>query len=256
MESWSDSRENTAPNSAEDGSTTGDSSSSSPDAGNSTYAAAVLADKPIGYWRLDETSGTVAKDISGAGHDGTYAAGVALGSAGAVVGEGAAINITTAPGTQGAVNMGNDSRFAFTGTVSFSIELWVKTNTNDDSYRGILRRSRSGPREGYNLWLHTGKVGFERTTNDVNVALELVIPTNTFVHVVATYDVEWARLYINGDLGKSTPMKTPIIDTGEPLAIGSGSKAADFFPGSIDEIAIYDKTLTSDQIKAHYAAAK
>lgn len=260
MESWSDARSTNLADAALDSSATdassGEASASEKDAGGSKYAAAVLLDNPIGYWRLDETSGTVAKDISGGGHDGRYAAGVGLGGTGAIAGDGAAISITTAPGTEGAVTMGTDSRFAFTGTVSFSIELWVKTSTNDDAYRGVLRRSRTGPREGYSIWLHTGKVGFERTANDENVALELAIPTDTFVYVVATYDVDWARLYINGELGKSTPMKTPIIDTGEPLTIGSGSKAAEFFPGSIDEIALYDKTLTKDQIKAHFDAAK
>jgi uncharacterized repeat protein (TIGR01451 family) len=42
------------------------------------YAAQILADQPLGYWRLDETSGTVAADASGNGHDGTISAGVSL----------------------------------------------------------------------------------------------------------------------------------------------------------------------------------
>jgi hypothetical protein len=42
------------------------------------YRAAVMADTPSGYWRLDETSGTAAADASGNGNAGTYAGGVTL----------------------------------------------------------------------------------------------------------------------------------------------------------------------------------
>ena len=36
------------------------------------YATAVLADGPIGYWKLDETSGTSAADASTSTNDGTF----------------------------------------------------------------------------------------------------------------------------------------------------------------------------------------
>src|SRR3954463_16428121 len=41
-----------------------------PDA--SAYAAEVMADVPVLYWRLGEKSGTTAFDNSGAGHNGAY----------------------------------------------------------------------------------------------------------------------------------------------------------------------------------------
>jgi hypothetical protein len=36
------------------------------------YQDAVLADGPLSYWRLDETSGTVAQDATANDRDGTY----------------------------------------------------------------------------------------------------------------------------------------------------------------------------------------
>ena len=47
------------------------------------YGDAVLADNPVGYWRLDETTGTTAADSKGT-RPGTYANGVTLGQAGAL----------------------------------------------------------------------------------------------------------------------------------------------------------------------------
>src|SRR5437763_1786933 len=54
------------------------SAKAAPDA----YAAEVKADNPIGYWRLNETSGTTANDLSGNGNNGTYGPGVTLGQPG------------------------------------------------------------------------------------------------------------------------------------------------------------------------------
>ena len=256
MESWSDGPASDASDVA-DGAVNGDGGAVGTDASSSKYAAAVLKDGPIGYWRLDETNGTVARDLSGNGYDGTYgSAGFSLAAPGAIAGDGTGVSVSNSPGTDGVVNIGTTNRFAFTGTAPFSIEAWVKVSINDDGYRSILKRSRGGPRDGFNVWAHGGGVGFERTTNDVNVAIIVPIPLDTFVHVVCTYDVDIARLYTNGVLGKSTPMKTPIVDTGEPLVWGYSSKPSEFFAGTLDEPAIYDKALTASQVLAHYNAAK
>jgi len=60
---------------------------SSTDAPSSVYRATVLADTPLAYWRLGETTGTVAHDETGNGHDGTYIGGYTLGQTGALTGD-------------------------------------------------------------------------------------------------------------------------------------------------------------------------
>ena len=75
-----------------------DASADSPaDAPSSVYRAAVLADSPLAYWRLGETSGTVAHDETGNGHDGTYVGGVTLGQPGALTGDANTAVSSTAP---------------------------------------------------------------------------------------------------------------------------------------------------------------
>jgi len=51
------------------------------------YRDAVLALLPAGYWRLGESSGTVAADVSGHGLTGTYVGAPTLGAAGALAGD-------------------------------------------------------------------------------------------------------------------------------------------------------------------------
>jgi hypothetical protein len=52
----------------------------------SAYADQVLADSPISYWRLGETSGSTASDATGV-NPGTYIGGVTLGQPGALTGD-------------------------------------------------------------------------------------------------------------------------------------------------------------------------
>lgn len=53
----------------------------------SAYANTVLADSPIAYWRLGETSGTTASDATGHGWNGTINPPVTLGQPGAITGD-------------------------------------------------------------------------------------------------------------------------------------------------------------------------
>lgn len=46
--------------------------------GNASYASVVLADKPVAFYLLNETAGTVAHDASGHGNTGTLQGGIVL----------------------------------------------------------------------------------------------------------------------------------------------------------------------------------
>src|SRR5207244_2656836 len=52
-----------------------------------SYESTVLADNPLVYWRLGESSGTTASDSSGHGVTGQYQAGVTLSAPAALVGD-------------------------------------------------------------------------------------------------------------------------------------------------------------------------
>ena len=54
---------------------------------SSPYGSAVMQDQPLAYWRLGESSGTLAADFSGNTRDGNYNGGVTLGQPGAVSGD-------------------------------------------------------------------------------------------------------------------------------------------------------------------------
>src|SRR5690348_5065061 len=53
-----------------------------------TYSATVLADHPVAYWRMDDTTGSTMADISGNANNGRYAGIYTLGQPGAIAGGG------------------------------------------------------------------------------------------------------------------------------------------------------------------------
>ncbi len=78
-----------------------------------------------------------------------------------------------------------------------------------------------------------------------------------WVHLVGTYDGTTWRLYRNGTEIANAADATGALGVADgDWAIGStGSGWADNFAGGIDEAAIYKKSLTAAQVKAHYDAA-
>src|SRR3954463_8284562 len=58
-----------------------------PASADAAYPDVVRAGAPVSYWRLGETSGTVAADQQAPSNPGTYLGGVGLGAPGALVGD-------------------------------------------------------------------------------------------------------------------------------------------------------------------------
>ena len=95
------------------------------------YPAAVLEDRPLGYWRMEETEGTSAADASGNGIGGIYGCNKGkqwvpiLGQPSATPHLGRAVDLRT--GALGRVLV-EDNRFGWTG--EGAVEAWVRV-TND-----------------------------------------------------------------------------------------------------------------------------
>jgi hypothetical protein len=80
------------------------------------------------------------------------------------------------------------------------------------------------------------------------------IATGTWTHLATTYDGSTVRLYVNGAevraLGAGGAMA---VSTG-PLKLGGNALWNEWFAGTMDDVRIYNRALTSAQIQADMAA--
>lgn len=222
-----------------------------------TYAESVLADAPIGYWRLGETSGTTATDASGNHRDATYSGAIGLGRSGSLEQD-----ADTATAFDGST-----ARLAIPYTPpknNFTIEAWVQTSLTHqiDSESTSGTQGTSGQRFLFEPDYRgsEGGAGLSVGTNGISVyehgstylPATAVYSGNVgsgFVHVVVTYTNKQPRIYLNGTLVR-TGLISPKANVWAPTALALHSYGR--FAGTVDEVAIYDKPLTPDQILHHY----
>jgi len=74
------------------------------------------------------------------------------------------------------------------------------------------------------------------------------LPVNQWTHIAATYDGKYQRLYTNGLLVSVRPQNGLIKQSQGALSIGGNSIWGQYFQGYIDEIRIYNHTLTKAEI--------
>lgn len=218
--------------------------------GADAYRAAVLADAPRSYWRLDETSGPAAKDEMGK-VDGMYSGGCTFKVAGAVK-TGTAVGFD---GTSCNVDLGANFRFA--GKAPFSIEAWVLADPAAGGYNHVFTHEhRNGaPTDGYAILLDTPRSTYaERIGSNGNENTDsATLDSGQFSHLVLAYDGGTLTVYVNGVASKSRAATGVATDIGDHAFIGCAG-TSNFFQGTIDEVAVYDKALSPTRVKAHYDA--
>jgi len=219
------------------------------------YRDAVLADAPLAYWRLGESSGTAAADASGNGRAGTYVNTPTLGSPGLLSSD--TNTSVTFDGVEEHVSIGDAPVWNLTGDLT--IEALINV-TGGHNYRTIAakhRRSDDTSTFEFRIYADTGKLQFvQKTTSGtyMTIASSAVLATGTSYHVAVTKEGATVRLYIDGVLDKTATFSSAVASNASPVRIGmrDGQKA---FGGRIDEVAIYDRALSGSRIGVHAAAS-
>ena len=202
---------------------------------------------------FDEGSGSVAKDESGHGNDGTiYGATWTTGISGNALGfTGEKVSYVGIP-----TSSSLDIRSAMT------ISAWINPS-KVTSYDRIVAKPHTefaSPHNIYSLIFdNAGHARFEGCIGEHKTGINgiSIIPLNEWTHVAATYDGSQLKLYVNGNLEGTKDVTEKICANIMPLYIGSNVFfSGENFNGAIDEVAIYSRALTSEEIKAHYLAKR
>jgi hypothetical protein len=84
--------------------------------------------------------------------------------------------------------------------------------------------------------------------NDVRGTTKVAV--NTWTHLAATYNGSVLRLYVNGVQVKTRTLSGSIQTSASALRIGGNSIWGEYFSGLIDEVRIYNRSLTAAEIQA------
>jgi len=235
---------------------------------------------PIGWWRMDECSGTTTYDASGNGNNGT----VTIGATGGYTSVGTCSSGTSTE----AWNAGTDGRFnsalGLDGTndyVSVSQNASINAPGSQATFAGwysfsslsgpqalIDKRNAANSQISYLLQLSppgrtTGTLRLTAGTsisgspyyegNQINILSNTVLATDTWYHIAAIYDGANSKIYINGvdDTGAiaGTYGSLPVLSDNDLRFGKHGTQSSNYVSGLIDDVRIYNYALSHAQIR-------
>lgn len=215
------------------------------------YRAHVLADNPVSYWRLGESSGTLADDAVGA-NDGTYVNTPTLGVAGLLSGGDTDTAASFSNSQSEYVDVPDHASLDLGD--SFTLEAIIKPSSNGVSgVKGIVSKGK----DGYYMRLNAGRLQLVKSqTVDVAIAsVGTALTADQTAHVLIAKDGSDVRLYVNGVDTSASVVNATIVDNALPLSIGADhsvfSVRSEYFDGVIDEVAVYDYALAPAPILEH-----
>lgn len=226
-----------------------------------TYVNAVLNAGPVGYWSFES-----ANDASLVGSfTNTYFgnATVTAPGGGAPLAGLASNRALTLDGAGDYVRTGLDTEYTFADAVTYMG--WFNLTSlpsSEGRYFVLMGKSMSGDDLDLQFHLATNALHFytASSASSVSYAFSPALTTGTWYHVASTLQdgpsVAVRRLYINGVMvaeQTNAPLHgghTNEFSIGDSLVF-----TGRYFEGLIDEVAVFDRALTSTEIGDIYAAA-
>lgn len=149
------------------------------------------------------------------------------------------------------IDLGKPNSLNFTGYTDFTISAWVNIKGGAGTHRPILCRGD----QQYCLKVYTGDT-FEFCVYDTSwrCAYSDVAPAqNTWYYVIARTDGSEVSLWVNGTKqGTTTYSGISTSFTNFNVQIGADTASGRYFNGSIDEVYIYNRSLSAEQIRQNY----
>ncbi len=204
----------------------------------------------VGYWNLDEGTGTVALDLSGNNNNGGWS-GTTPYYAGGKVGGGGMFD-----GASDYVNLGTGITFSSSSPWTFAC--WMDWNGQNSTYvfyagsqitvKAILMRYNNN-----NQFSFRDEIG--------NYTLWSSNSSNPFIGVWT--DVVWVadgsgnlRLYINGNLFETQKTGVDTAFTLKSMGAGYPTSSPYLYSGLLDDARIYNRALSAAEVMALYNAEK
>jgi hypothetical protein len=214
-----------------------------------------LTEGLVGWWKFDETDGTVASDSSGNGNDGNLMGGPTW-TSGKI---GGALSFD---GVNKYVDVGNSSML--NPSESMSITCWFLPSEISDYVYGtpLVTRYVAGTdfsRKSY--FLNFSSLGepqyylYNGSSTTASAKSQIVLLSDQYYFIAVAYSTLGGSMYLNNvkvaelELGELTSIMQSSVST---RIGGWGHNDWPEFKGIIDEVRIYDRALSAFEVKALY----
>ncbi|MER5262745.1 LamG-like jellyroll fold domain-containing protein [Actinosynnema sp. NPDC002837] len=196
----------------------------------------------VAAYGMEEGSGDVVADRSGNGNTGTA---TGLTRRAGRFGEALAFD-----GLDGSMVTVPDSPSLRLST-GMTVSAWVLPEAVDDWSTVLMKDHQLG--SAYGLYASNGDVPSVWLADDADHTIldgPSPLPTDEWSHLAVTYDGAVVRLLLDGVEVASAPRTTPLDTASGELHIGGNGSWGEFFRGAIDEVRIYDRAQTPEQVQA------
>jgi hypothetical protein len=238
------------------------------------FEAAVLAANPLAYYRLNETndpsSGTAVDNDYWGGHAGLYAAGALNGFNGILGPQPPSFTFDTSNDALG-VSAGTLSSWATAPFGSLSTNtvtmcMWIMPTNTPVDFAGLLMNRNSGVAGGFGF-ATGGQIGYTWNNNSGatwGFNSGMVPPLNAWSFVGVVITPTNAILYMfntNAECAATNTLAHTSDVFGNNWRIGKDDSSATddgsrTFSGSIDEVAVFNRSLTGAQLRQLYVSGK
>jgi hypothetical protein len=248
-------------------------------ASSDAYVTAVLADSPVAYYPLDESSGTTMCDDSGNGNAGSYAgSGVTYGLTGPLAIDSTQTGVSGDGSSASLLGTGPALTALSGGDQSFTLEGWYRAGSTPANEALVSLHDAYPYTDGLAVLKNVNGCG---SSGDVELALDELAASNCWDaqalaginlqdgdwhYLAITYDSSTTDVsgYVDGhDLGSQTLGKYTeygqTVDWNGPTVLvggwGAGGSTENPFHDDAAQIAVYGTALSTAQIDAHYGSA-
>ncbi|THG30798.1 LamG-like jellyroll fold domain-containing protein [Naasia lichenicola] len=225
----------------------------------SSYATTILNDSPTSYWRLGESTTTVA-DLAGT-NNAVATSTVTRSQAGAL-----ANDTDTAARFSGSSSSYVSTQTAVLPPNTVSVEAWFKTTASTrGKIVGFGNVASGSSTNNYDRDItidSSGRLSFGVRSGTATVSVSSSASgynNGAWHHAVATVGSAGIKLYVDGVQVASRTDATAAWWTypgywrigGDTASAGSS-----YFNGTVDDVAVYSSALTAAQVSSHYTAGK
>ncbi len=156
------------------------------------------------------------------------------------------------PGNDNSIDLGNRN---FKGNPAITLSVWIRP---EPGYNTIFGKFYGSATREYKVYHSNQGVAFAANYDDRTETPVNSVPLNQWTHVVVVASEGHAFIYLNGKMTSKGRYEYPMTEGANNLYIGHEEDVGGVreFHGTIDEVMIYNRALSDDEVKQIFDAQK